>query len=121
MVQLIFWDKRQININNWLWEERKKMNSVKYLNSLFWISHSEQMKRYNELIKDIKTTRDKYTKSLMKIQADWILEDVIMDYMIKKAEYFDEYYSAVINNKREEYIKKMKKKLKTEREILPPF
>lgn len=94
---------------------KKKMNSSKYINSILWVSHSEQIKRYNELVNDMKHTRDKYTKSLMKIQADWIIEDVIADYMIKKAKYFDEYYNMVIQQKREEYIKKMKKKLKTER------
>lgn len=97
------------------------MNSSKYINSIFWISHSKQMKRYNELIDDMKHTRDKYTKSLMKIQANWIVEDVIQDYMIKKSKYFDESYNYVIQQKREEYIKKMKKKLKVEREIVCPF
>ena len=97
------------------------MNNSKYINSIFWVSHSEQMKKYNELINDMKHTRDKYIKSLMKIQADWMLEDIIQDYMIKKSKYFDEYYNVVIQQKREEYIKNMKKKLKTEREIIPNF
>ena len=121
MTQLIFWDKRQININNWLWEERKKMNSSKYVNVIFWESHKEKLKTYNELVDNMKHCVDKYIKSLIRIQADWILEEIIHDHMIDKSKYFDESYNYVIQQKREEYIKKMKKKLKVEREIVCPF
>lgn len=50
-----------------------------------------------------------------------ILEHLITPFLIKKREYYEQYFDLVINEKREEYKEKMRDKLKTQREILAPF
>lgn len=122
MVQLIFWDKRQININKWIEEENKKLHNVKFLWSIIHTDEQKEiLKQYTALVDENKHTRDKYIRSLNKIKAENIIQWLIEPILKAKAEYFNEYYNSTLALKREEYIKKMKKKLKVEREIIAPF
>ena len=49
------------------------------------------------------------------------MQGIIEPILQKKAKYFEDYYDSTLRLKREEYIQKMRKKLKTEREIIPNF
>lgn len=94
---LVFWDKRQININNWLWEEIKKLRNVKYLSFVIHTDEQKELyKQYKDLLEENKHTRDKYIKSLNKIKAENILQCIIEPILQQKAKYFDDYYNGVI-------------------------
>lgn len=69
----------------------------------------------------IKATNNKYIRNLDQAKMMNILERLITPFLIKKREYYEQYFDWVINEKREEYKTKMRKKLKTQREILAPF
>jgi len=119
---LVFWDKRQININNWLWEEQKKLHNLKFL--LCLLNTDEQKEIYNQiksLTEENRYLRDKYIKWLNKIKIENMIQWLIEPILEQKVKYFNDYYNAVIEEKRKEYMQKMKKKLKVEREILCPF
>lgn len=57
----------------------------------------------------------------MKIEMEWILDDICKDFLEKKTKYFNDSYNYILQQKKDEYIKMMKKKLKTERDVFPPF
>lgn len=119
---LVFWDKRQININNWLGDEIKKLRNVKYLSFVITTDEQKELYRqYKDLLEENKNTRDKYIRWLNKIKAENILQGIIEPILQKKAKYFEDYYDSTLRVKRNEYIQKMRKKLKTEREIISPF
>lgn len=119
---LVFWDKRQININNWLGDEIKKLRNVKYLAFVIRTDEQKELYRqYKDLLEENKNTRDKYIKWLNKIKAENILQWIIEPILQQKTKHFEDHYEYVLREKRDEYIQKMRKKLKTEREILPNF
>jgi len=87
---LVFWDKKQININRWIEEESKKLHNVKYLQAI--INTQEQkdiLKQYSDLITENKYTRDKYIRSLNKIKAENILQWLIEPILKYKVDYFN--------------------------------
>ena len=87
---LVFWDKKQININRWIEEESKKLHNVKYLQAI--INTQEQkdiLKQYSDLITENKYTRDKYIRSLNKIKAENILQWLIEPILKYKVGYFN--------------------------------
>ena len=70
---------------------------------------------------NIRWTKDKYLKKLEQAKMMNILEHLITPFLIEKIKYYEYYFDWVINEKREEYKTKLRKKLKTQREILAPF
>lgn len=122
-MELKFWDRKVIMINKWVDEIYRKFKNPKVLEKYImedW--QKELMNQYKELREEIKWLKgDKYMKWLTQMKADSVYEEIMKPIIWYRQDYFTDNYNSVVIDKRKEYQEKMRKKLKTEREIIPPF
>ena len=110
--ELKFWDKNQILICRRLDEDQRKFGKFWYLQKTLTDARSlELINIYKQLKEDQSSTSDKYNKALIQAKMDGIIEDLVKPIMEKRKEYYENYFSYAIEEKRKEMRENIKRTL----------